>query len=79
MVQALLQGDLQRYLQLSQNLENELSPGCRIALAQSQQLQNPQPSGGGAYSLPGVYDHGGGTYSVPGVGACGSGGCVPFD
>lgn len=65
--------------ELGMRLQSELSPGCQATLAQSQQ---PPPTSGYPSDLvppPSVYDHGGGTYSVPGLGACGEGGCIPFD
>ena len=78
MMQALQANNIQRYLQLAQEMSGAVSSQCQALLARSRQnYPGPGTSSGAGPRAPGsVIDDGGGVYSVPGGATCGPSGCI---
>src|SRR5262245_33980859 len=84
MVTAVLQGNMDLFVALSQEADLKLSPQCRVSIQQQQRLQQQQqqmqqgrrqPYGG---TGSGVIDHGSGAYSTPEVYCSPTSGCLPL-
>jgi len=79
-VQAAFSGNYQYAIQLGQQLQNQLSPGCLAALNQMQQPQAYPYQGGGAYpeTPRNIYQDGGNIYA-PGLGGCDARDCFVYE
>lgn len=74
LIAAVVVGNCPELQALSERYNQEVSPSCQAAIAQTQGRAGQAMPGGSPGS---IYDHGGGVYSDPGSGvSCGPSGCI---